>query len=120
MPDPRPALMALVAWVNVLGVTAFFAPSLVFITLISFFQNVSFTFVSRGRNSGSLAYHAVAALFSNGLYAALLFMSVDVVSRAKAAPAAFVLAYAMSCLSGSVFAHWLALRLERGKGATRS
>lgn len=80
-----------------------------------FLQNVSFTFVSRGRNSGSLAYHLVAAVFSNGLYAANLFFSIDLVSRGAVGPQ-FVATYCLATLSGSVLAHWVAMRVERGRG----
>ncbi len=31
-------------------------------------QNAAFTWVSRARNSGSLAYHATASVFSNGIW----------------------------------------------------
>ncbi len=36
--------------------------------LLLVIQNASFTWVSRARNSGSLAYHGVAAVFSNGIW----------------------------------------------------
>lgn len=117
--DERPMRAALAIWACALLTCLLLFPFLLPICLICFAQNVSFTFVSRGRNSGSLLYHLVAALFSNGLYAVMLFLSIDVLTTAKADPAPFVLIYAASCLSGSVLAHWLALRVERGKGAQR-
>lgn len=97
-------------------VSAFGPAGLWALPLACFVQNVSFTFVSRGRNSGSLAYHLVASIFSNGVYAVMLFLAVDLIARAKTSPEWFILPYALACMSGSVFAHWLALRVERGKG----
>ena len=85
------------------------------VCLFCFIQNVSFTFVSRGRNSGSLGYHMIAAVFSNGIYAVLLFTSIDIIANAKEATWLFLTCYTLSTMSGSVFAHWLALRVERGK-----
>ena len=40
-------------------------------------QNMSFTLVSRARNSGSLAFHAVAAIGSNGIWFASNFILID-------------------------------------------
>jgi hypothetical protein len=35
--------------------------------LLLVLQNAAFTWVSRARNSGSIGYHAIAAVFSNGI-----------------------------------------------------
>lgn len=94
------------------------APELWVVALLGFIQNIAFTFVSRGRNSGSLGYHLIAAIFSNGLYAALLFVSIDQVAQAKNSPGLFLAVYTLATMSGSIFAHWLALRLEKGKART--
>ena len=94
------------------------APDLWVIALLGFIQNIAFTFVSRGRNSGSLGYHLIAAIFSNGLYATLLFVSIDQVAQAKNNPGLFLAVYTLATMSGSIFAHWLALRLEKGKAKT--
>lgn len=91
------------------------APELWTVALLGFIQNIAFTFVSRGRNSGSLGYHFAASIFSNGIYAALLFVSIDQVSQAKSDPGPFLIVYTLGTMSGSIFAHWLALRLEKGK-----
>jgi hypothetical protein len=42
-------------------------------------QNASFTFVSRARNSGSYALHAVAAVASNGVWIASQFVSLGII-----------------------------------------
>jgi len=101
-----------VAWLLVVNL----APELWVVALLGFVQNIAFTFVSRGRNSGSLGYHLVASIFSNGLYAALLFVSIDQVAQAKSTPLVFLGVYTLATMSGSIFAHWLAMRLEKGKG----
>ncbi|MCC6425674.1 MAG: hypothetical protein IT435_02515 [Phycisphaerales bacterium] len=103
------------AWAAAWAVVAQVAPALWPVALLGFIQNVAFTFVSRGRNSGSLGYHLVASIFSNGIYAALLFISIDQVSQAKSMPVPFLIVYTLATMSGSIFAHWMALRLERGK-----
>lgn len=91
------------------------APELWTVALLGFIQNIAFTFVSRGRNSGSLGYHLGASIFSNGIYAALLFVSIDQVTQAKSMPMLFLAVYTLATMSGSIFAHWLALRIEKGK-----
>ena len=96
-------------------VLSFMDPRLVPLAAFLFLQNVSFTFVSRGRNSGSLAYHLVAAVFSNGLYVVNLLFSIKLLTDPETIGALFVAVYTLATLSGSVFAHWLALRVERGK-----
>lgn len=108
------ALSYALAW----AIVANKAPELWVVALLGFIQNIAFTFVSRGRNSGSLGYHLIAAVFSNGLYAALLFVSIDQVAQAKNNPALFLAVYTLATMSGSIFAHWLALRLEKGKART--
>lgn len=99
------------AWMIVVAIE----PALWPVAALGFVQNIAFTFVSRGRNSGSLGYHLLASIFSNGIYAALLFTSIDMISQAKSNPGPFLLVYTLATMSGSIFAHWLALRLEKGK-----
>jgi len=113
----RTAKFSIATWAATVLSCLVWAPALTPIVLICFVQNVSFTIVSRARNSASLSYHVIAAFFSNGIYAVMLFWSVDLIS--KGAGVGFIVVYALSCMSGSVFAHWLALRTERGAGARR-
>lgn len=105
----------MLAWAAAWCVVAMLQPSLWPVAMLGFVQNVAFTFVSRGRNSGSLGYHLLASIFSNGIYAVLLFTSIDIISQAKSRPIPFLVVYTLSTMSGSIFAHWLALRAERGK-----
>ncbi|MEE8607941.1 MAG: hypothetical protein V3S55_10060 [Nitrospiraceae bacterium] len=72
-------------------------------------QNASFTIVSRARNSGSDWYHAVAAVFSNGIWfvsnGIIIFNVTDVIDRTQ--PAEFVLllaVYIICTVFGSVVA----------------
>lgn len=82
-------------------------------------QNASFTWVSRARNSGSLGYHAIASVFSNGIWIASMFFIVDLLSRAKGnVPMMIGLgAFYIACtVTGSVLMHYVSMRwLEKGK-----
>lgn len=48
-----------------------------FWALLLALQNASFTVVSRARNSGSDAYHAIASVFSNGIWLLVNFLVVS-------------------------------------------
>lgn len=82
-------------------------------------QNASFTWVSRARNSGSLAYHAVAAVTSNGIWFASQYILIGVVVKELVTPTQIVLGgilYVASTVVGSVTMHYASLRwLEKGK-----
>lgn len=45
--------------------------------ILLIFQNASFTWVSRARNSGSDLYHGFAAVFSNGIWFAATFVTFE-------------------------------------------
>lgn len=84
-------------------------------------QNASFTMVSRARNSSSVAYHAIAAVFSNGVYFCVLAFAVDKIAQARnshspllfIATAAF---YTTFTVIGGVSAHSLLMKhIEKGK-----
>lgn len=86
-------------------------------------QNISFTYVSRARNSGSLLRHVKAAIFSNGIWfvqqTILLGPLFDMVTG-KAGHVNQILAglfYTVMTVSGGVLAHYLALATEKGKNA---
>jgi outer membrane lipoprotein SlyB len=84
-------------------------------------QNAAFTWVSRARNSGSVGYHAIASVFSNGVWFAcqlILIASItDAAKRGTWAEAIGLGAFYTACtVIGSVAMHIVSLRyLERGK-----
>lgn len=91
--------------------------------VVLFFQNISFTYVSRARNSGSLLRHVKAALFSNGIW---IFSNMIMLgplfayltgAHGLAAQAATGALYTVSTVSGGIFAHFWALKTEKGKSA---
>jgi hypothetical protein len=83
-------------------------------------QNASFTWVSRARNGGSDAYHAVAATFSNGVWFAANFLTfghvLDVMRNSAWTMGVLLgLYYTVMCVVGSVAAgRFLRLHVERG------
>lgn len=83
-------------------------------------QNAAFTLVSRARNSGSLLYHSIAALFSNGVWFLSQLILVDkMVSILKSGDWKLALVtglfYTACTISGSVGMHYLAMhKIEQG------
>lgn len=84
-------------------------------------QNASFTFVSRARNSGSYALHAIAAVASNGVWIASQFVSlgiiIDAIRNGSWTDRVGVgLFYTTFTVAGSVLMHWIGVNyIERGK-----
>lgn len=84
-------------------------------------QNASFTFVSRARNSGSYALHAIAAVASNGVWIASQFVSLGIIIEAIKAGTwsdrLFVGGfYTTFTVAGSVLMHWVGVNyIEKGK-----
>jgi hypothetical protein len=83
-------------------------------------QNASFTAVSRARNSGSVKYHILAGLFSNGVWIANMFVIFDQIERAKQSHNVLLITgtiafYTALTLTGSVLMHYWLLRKEKGK-----
>ncbi len=107
-------MKALILWVIAWAITVLWAPALWLIPVLGFLQSFSHTFVSRGRNSGSLTYHVIASMFANGVYAGLLVFSINIVAYASDSIGLFVTIYVLSTMSGSVVAHAVAKRYERG------
>lgn len=84
-------------------------------------QNASFTFVSRARNSGSYALHALAAVCSNGVFFATQLLSfgfmLDVIRigtwTQRLGIGAF---YTVFTVFGSVLMHYISSNyIEKGK-----
>jgi len=86
-------------------------------------QNASFTLVSRARNSGSYSYHAVAAVFSNGVWFASNLILVDnilkIIKSSSTQMAVLTgLFYTVCTVVGSISMHVCAKTyLEKGKRA---
>lgn len=83
-------------------------------TALLFTQNVSFTLVSRARNSNSLLHHALAGLGSNGIWFLSQLILVDnflsILKTGSVWQAVGVgVFYTAFTLGGSIFAHWLAV-----------
>ena len=89
--------------------------------LLLIVQNAAFTLVSRARNSGSLKYHALAALGSNGIWFLSQIILVDktlhiLQSKDLGLAVLTALVYVGSTIAGSVGMHWIALnKIEKGK-----
>lgn len=74
-------------------------------------QNASFTLVSRARNSKSIVFHGIAAVFSNGIW---LLVIRQVVTHLDSPT--LMLTYLVASVTGSVSMHWLSMNyLEKGK-----
>lgn len=88
--------------------------------LVLILQNAAFTWVSRARNSGSLAYHAVASVFSNGIFFFTNFYLIYTVSKSADTDVWTALGlaavYICGTVTGSVTMHYVSMRwLEKGK-----
>lgn len=93
--------------------------SLVFWFLLLVVQTAAFTWVSRARNSGSIGYHAVASVVSNGVWFVSQFLLIGMVAK-PGMPIAQIVAlgavYVAGTVTGAVLMHYAALRwLETGK-----
>lgn len=91
--------------------------------LLLVLQNASFTWVSRARNSGSDWYHAVASVFSNGIWFFAFVITFDLLTRARDSGSTLMLLsvgaiYIGATVVGSVTAGWF-LRTFVEKGARR-
>jgi hypothetical protein len=88
-----------------------------FFTLI--LQSAAFSWVSRARNSGSYGYHAIASVFSNGIFFITnLFLISQVAKPDMQAHHLITLGvvYVLGSVLGSVGMHWVSINyLEKGK-----
>lgn len=83
-------------------------------------QNASFTLVSRARASASLTYHAVGAIFSNGIWFAGQVVVVTKITEAFASNNFWLMVgtgvfYIVFTVIGSLLAHKVLMRMETGK-----
>ena len=88
--------------------------------VILMLQSVSSTWASRARNTGSIGYHGIAAVFSHGVWFISNVLLIDTVtSQARGGAwgtvAAIGIFYTTFCVAGGVLAHWASVRwLEKG------
>ena len=83
------------------------------IMMLAFFQNVSFSIVSRSRNRSSIRYHIVAAVMSNGVW--FLTFRQLVLSQMNVWLFPF---YTLGTVSGSVVGVRISMWIESWLGAT--
>jgi len=89
--------------------------------LLLIVQNAAFTLVSRARNSGSYAYHAAAAVGSNGVWFVSQFILIDALVRiiregSWAEAIGVGLFYTACTVAGSVAMHYVSVTyIEKGK-----
>lgn len=72
---------------------------------LTILQNVSFTLVSRARNSNSLLYHTIASILSNGIW---LLVIRNVVTNFK--NVTLMLTYLIGSVIGSISMHYIAMK----------
>ena len=80
--------------------------------------------MSRARNSGSLRYHAIVGLFSNGIwFLSFVFMfhtifNALIVDKRLWFMVMLGVFYTACTLSGSLVSHWYMMKLEKKLGGT--
>ena len=100
--------------------------SLVALAVVSFVQNMAFTWSGRSRNSGDPNYHRYAAWSSNGIYFATNFLiTVKIMEAVQSGQLWYAaiagLVYIVATAEGSVLMMKILLKTEKGKqkvGAT--
>lgn len=78
------------------------------ILLLAFWQNVSFTIVSRSRNRSSFTYHMIASAFSNGIW----FLTFRQLILSEMSWLLFV-PYTLGTVAGSLSGAKLSMWIER-------
>lgn len=87
--------------------------------LVLMAQSMAFTWVSRARNSGDVAYAGIASLVSNGIFFVSQILLISYAATTDKSALELVklgIVYTAGSTSGSVLMHWISLRwLEKGK-----
>ncbi len=94
--------------------------SWIFWAMILMAQNASFTWVSRARASSSIVYHGIGSVFSNGVWFVSQVVVVTKITDAFSAgdtPLLIFTGLFYVCFTaiGSVAAHKILMKIERGK-----
>lgn len=86
--------------------------AIVWLLLLAFVQNVSFSIVSRSRNRNNMKYHMIAAFFSNGIW----FLTFRELVRADMTLILFI-PYTIGTITGSVYGAKISMWIENKIGA---
>lgn len=78
------------------------------ILLLAYIQNISFSIVSRARNRDNMTYHAVASVFSNGIW--FLTMRELVVADLTFT---LLIPYIIGTVAGSLTGAKVSMRIEK-------
>lgn len=82
------------------------------ILFLAYFQNVSFTIVSRSRNRSSFRYHMIASVFSNGIW----FLTFRQLILSEMSWLLFV-PYTLGTVAGSLSGAKVSMLIEKKIGA---
>ena len=82
------------------------------IALLAYVQNISFSIVSRARNRDNSYYHAIASVFSNGIW----FLTMRELVIADLTPI-LLLPYIVGTVAGSLTGAKVSMRIEKILGA---
>jgi len=85
----------------------------VIIIVLAFIQSIAHTMSSRSRNRSNMTYHAVCAVFSNGIF--FLTLNVLVVSGMDVW---LIIPYITGTVTGSLFGASISMKVEKLIGAT--
>lgn len=95
--------------------------NLALLCIVSFFQNMTFTWASRSRNSGDVKYHFYVALLSNSVWFSCNFFLIlpemlkVLESGDQLMRIAIMACYVISTSLGSAFMMYILLKTEKGK-----
>ncbi len=98
--------------------------ALTFWFILLVIQAMSFTLVSRARNSTSIGYHGIVSVFTNGIWFVSQFFLIGFMAKPNM-PMSTILLYGVVYITGttlgSVLMHYVAMRwLETGKRKVES
>ena len=91
-------------------------------SIVLILQNISFTFVSRARNSGSVQRHMVASMLSNGIWFLAQIFAVGTIVTLLTGKQGWLLGlfagvfYTAFTMLGSYIGHKVSLATEKGQG----
>lgn len=87
--------------------------------LLLIVQNMAFTWVSRARNSGSVKYHAIASIHSNGIWYISQFILIGIITTETKTMWDIVkigVIYTAATTTGAIIMHLVSMKyLEKGK-----